>query len=269
MPTMMMQFLKQLTTVATSPYAFVAYIILVIIWGVVLVKTRRLAAISRNLRLLPQADRKSMLEKDYGFHLKEGMSASDFLKAQRAAYAFYAFIAVVLTVLIIVVLAIVRAKTQSLDSRRIEFQSAANRIISSIDTDFAAIKGAMSPKDSDQESQVFESNVLLPDSYYDSIEFAHDDVPAFMASLYHGEDPIVAFNVYQDFLHEIRLVAADWIPHAKFMDERKAEEEEKEMMDYVSFVKGGRKIIVSLTSGKKTPKEWHVMVMFKKVSGSP
>jgi hypothetical protein len=87
---MIEQFLKQLTTVASSPYAFVAYVALVIVWAIVVVKTRRLVAISQNLSLLPEADRKSILEKDYGFHLKEGMSAKDFLKAQRTAYVLLA-----------------------------------------------------------------------------------------------------------------------------------------------------------------------------------
>src|SRR5262245_20506405 len=95
------QFLKQLTTVASSPYAFVAYIALLIVWAIIVVKSRRLAAISKNLGLLPEADRKSILEKDYGFHLKQGMSAKDFLKAQRMAYLFYAFVAVILTALIL------------------------------------------------------------------------------------------------------------------------------------------------------------------------
>jgi low affinity Fe/Cu permease len=36
---MIEQFLKQLTTVASSPYAFVAYVALVIVWAIVVVKT--------------------------------------------------------------------------------------------------------------------------------------------------------------------------------------------------------------------------------------
>lgn len=103
-------FLEQLEEVAKSPYAFVAYLAVLLVWAIIALRTSRFKKISNSLHLVPEMDRKALLEKEYGYHLKEGMSATQFLKAQRTAYIFYAFLALLGAIVLIVVLALLQMR---------------------------------------------------------------------------------------------------------------------------------------------------------------
>src|SRR5687768_7754270 len=253
-------FLAQLVTVATSPYAFVAYLVLVVVWAFVAVKATRIRTLASSLALVPEADRKALLEKDYGFHLKEGMSARDFLKAQRITYLFWGLIALLGAIVVLSVLALLRAQPAPVDGRRESLRSAIQTITTSIDNDFAAIRGAPSTEDEDGTGQVFESTVVLPGSTYNYIELSNDDGPALVSSLYFGKDERIAYKTYQAFVSDLRSFLTDWIEHSGALDKV------RKMVDYVTFVKGQRKIIVSLDRDRDDPENVHVMVMFKKVS---
>lgn len=54
-----------LTTVATSPYAFVAYVVLVAVWGYVIVAGSRLRRITSIIDQIPEKDRALA---SYAFH---------------------------------------------------------------------------------------------------------------------------------------------------------------------------------------------------------
>ena len=252
-------FLAQLATVASSPYALVAYLVLVAVWAYVAIKATRIKTIAQSLALVPESERRTLLEKDYGFHLKEGMSAKDFLRAQRVTYVFYGFMAILAVVALIATLTILRGQAAQVDPKKETLRSAVLEVVSAIDSDFAKIKGAKSSEPEDKNDEVYESLVVLPDSTYNYIEFSKDDVPAFLASLYHGNDKRVAHRVYQQFISNVRSIAADWIETAGVLDKK------REMLDYATFVKGKKKIILSLAQGDD-PDEMHVMVMIKKVS---
>src|SRR5438046_2660585 len=101
----MEQFLSHLQEVATSPYALIAYVVIAVLWALVTIKTSRLKAIAGVIKDLPENERVVLLEKDYGYHLKEGMSAGDFLRAQKATYLFYAALSIIVAILVISVVA--------------------------------------------------------------------------------------------------------------------------------------------------------------------
>lgn len=251
-------FLAQLVTVATSPYAFVAYVVLVAVWGVVFVKVTRVRALAQAIGHVPEADRRALLEKDYGFHLQRGMSARDFLRAQRSAYIFYGLMALLLAAVVLATLALLKANPAPADARLKATQDALGIIVGAIDDDFAAIRGSRA-EDADSTAHLFDSTVILPASKYNYVDLEPGEPPAFLASLYHGEDKRVAFTTYQQFISQLRTLYPDWLETAGALTERHG------LNDYGSFVKGYRKIIVSLDQDDENAKDWHVMVMIKRV----
>jgi hypothetical protein len=252
-------FLAQLATVASSPYALVAYLVLVAVWAYVVIKATRIKTIAQSLALVPESERRTLLEKDYGFHLNEGMSAKDFLRAQRLTYVFYGLMAVLAVAALLSTLTILRGQAAQIDPKKEALRSAVLELVSAIDNDFAKIKGAKSSEPQDAGEEVYESLVVIPDSAYNYIEFSFEDVPVFLSSLYHGTDKRIAYRVYQQFVSNMRTIAADWLETAGVLDKK------REVLDYATFVKGKKKIIISLAQGND-PDEMHVMVMIKKVS---
>jgi hypothetical protein len=253
-------FLEQLKVVATSPYALIGYLALVTVFAFTITKAIRIKAITRSLASIPAPDRKSVLENEYGVRLKEGMSATHFLRARRNTYLFWAFLAVVITCLIISITALLRAHPTIMDSKSEAARTAISQMITSIEGDFEPIKGAHSPDNDDEETVAFESKVLIPDTDYDLVQIPKeaDDAPDFIATLYHGSDANIAYRVYNNFVSQVRQCTPDWLEHPGILDKQKL------VTDYVSFVKGNKKVIVSLNSQSDKPDVFHVSTMFLK-----
>lgn len=251
-------FLKNLSTVASSPYAFVAYVLLIGVWALVVIRTNRIRSLAKTVSLIPESDRKSLLEKDYGYHLKEGMSARDFLRAQLHSYIFYGLMAVLAVIGLLAVLTVLKPEPSVVDVRTEKLTHTVNELAHAIDNDFKDIKGARSTEEGDTGSNTFESNVKLPDSTYNYIELDPPDDPAYLASLYFGSDKRTAYLIYQKFVSNLRIILSDWIESPGALNQR------QDFIDYATFVRGKRKVIVSL-GNRKEPTEFHVMVMFKKV----
>ncbi|WP_342316796.1 hypothetical protein [Lysobacter sp. FW306-1B-D06B] len=111
----MKPFLDQLQIVSTHPFAFVAYIALIGLWAIVVIKANRMRTVSRtisqSLTHLPERQRPKALAdalREQGYHLKEGMSAKDFLRAERMKYIFYATIALLVVAVILTTLVLTR-----------------------------------------------------------------------------------------------------------------------------------------------------------------
>jgi hypothetical protein len=253
-------FLEQLKVVATSPYALIGYIALVLVFALTITKAIRIKAVTRSLTSIPESDRKSVLENEYGVRLKEGMSATHFLRAQRNTYLFYAFLAVVITCLIISITALLRAQPTMMDSKSEAVRAAISRIIGSIEGDFETIKGTRSPDNDDEDAIAFESKVLIPDTDYNFVEIPKeaDAMPDFIATLYHGSDANIAYRTYNNFVSQVRQCTPDWLEHPGILDK------EKLVTDYVSFVKGKKKVVVSLNRQSDKPDIIHVRTVFLK-----
>ncbi len=253
-------FLEQLRTVASSPYALIGYTIVVIVWGFTVNRAIRIKAISRAIGQLPEPDRKSILEKEYGYHLKQGMSAKHFLRAQRSTYIFYGFLALVVTGLIISVVAMLRAQTQVVDSRQVALCSAMQEIIGQIDEGFKKIRGDRVIDRDDPTAVEYESTVSVPESTLNTIDLSENE-PSLAANLYYGQDARVAYQTYNDFIRKVQDCTRDWMMHPDVQDNESLER------SYVSFVKGSKKVIVSLKKYTDEPQpRYYVTVLFCRIS---
>jgi hypothetical protein len=253
-------FLHQLKIVGRSPYALIGYIVLAVIWAYTMTRAIRIRAIARTLIHLPEADRKSLLEKEFGYHLKEGMSARSFLKAQRSTYLFYGFISVIITALIISVVALLRGEPQVIDSKQAALCAALQRIIAQIDHNFEGIRGERIYDRDDATAVEYESTLTVPDSVFDTIDLS-DKEPSLAATLYHGTDGETAYQVYAAFSDQFQACTQDWIRHADIEDSESLERR------YVSFVKGDKKMIVSLKKYTNEPSaRYYVTVLFCRTS---
>lgn len=99
-------FFQSLKTVATSPYAFVAYIVLVIGWVYVAVAQYRLTRISRVLSKVPPKDRATLLAREYAMYPRTGLSAEQAIRSRKHTLLFLGFLAVVLAAVVLMTIAL-------------------------------------------------------------------------------------------------------------------------------------------------------------------
>jgi hypothetical protein len=103
------ELISALPETATSPYAFVAYIVLVLGWLVISLKVRRNRHLLKHLSTLPEKDRLKALELEMGaVRIRHGLTAEQWIKSRVHLYVFLAF---VMTSLVVVVLFVVAHNT--------------------------------------------------------------------------------------------------------------------------------------------------------------
>ncbi|MEQ9305352.1 MAG: hypothetical protein RJQ14_15690, partial [Marinoscillum sp.] len=101
------KFLEVLPTVATSPYAFVAYVVLILSWLVVALKVKRNKELLKNLDKLPEQDRLPAFKLELqGVEIKEGLSPEQWIKSNTHRYLFIGFLAICLVVTTLTTLSI-------------------------------------------------------------------------------------------------------------------------------------------------------------------
>lgn len=102
-------FLSSLGSVAQSPLAFAAYIVLVLVWGAVLFNASKLKTIRASLVNLPAQDRLKALELEYKLVPKGGLSPEQYLAHTRSRYYLIGFLALLVVVVVIVSMATFKA----------------------------------------------------------------------------------------------------------------------------------------------------------------
>jgi len=85
-----------LQTAATSPYAFVAYITLVCVWGYVISAESRLKRIAGVIEQVAPEDRARLLENEYRTFPRSGLSAEQWIRTRRMNLLFLALVVLVL-----------------------------------------------------------------------------------------------------------------------------------------------------------------------------
>lgn len=98
--------IKNIGLAATSPYAFVAYILVVLAWVYVVSSQARLKKIAETLDKLPEEQRADLLAKEYSTFPKSGLSAEQWLRARKLHLLFLGFIAVLLVITVLLTIAI-------------------------------------------------------------------------------------------------------------------------------------------------------------------
>jgi hypothetical protein len=100
-------FLSQLRSVATSPYAFVAYIAVVAAWVYTTIARHRLNKVAQVLKDLPPKDRITLIEQEYRTSPRKGLSAEQWIRARRHTLLLVAFLSVLICVTVVVIIAFV------------------------------------------------------------------------------------------------------------------------------------------------------------------
>jgi tetratricopeptide (TPR) repeat protein len=98
---MFQQALEAIPTVAASPLAFVAYVILIVGWLLYLSKRSKLKTIASKLESLPKKDRLKALELNYKLQPKEGLPPDLYLKMLSKNYFFYAAIGTIIAIVLL------------------------------------------------------------------------------------------------------------------------------------------------------------------------
>jgi hypothetical protein len=106
--------ISSLPTVASSPFAFVAYIVVVLAWLIIAWRVKRNKNLLENLVKLPENDRLRAFETEVGhIPIKEGLSPEQYLRSRIHYYYFLAFsILCLVIVTIFVVSAVIGRKQQ-------------------------------------------------------------------------------------------------------------------------------------------------------------
>jgi hypothetical protein len=101
----MKELIEAIPIAAKSPLALVAYLAALLAWVAIALRTKRINAIMRHLQIIPERDRRSLLETEMGIKLPKEVPPDAWLKARRQTYLFWFLIVLVLAVLAVVAIA--------------------------------------------------------------------------------------------------------------------------------------------------------------------
>ena len=85
--------LKNLSQAAQNPYAFVAYLAVIIAWGIISWRVKRNKNLLKQTKKMSEEGRKELILAEMGRSVPPRLSADEWLKSQSRRYFFYAFLA--------------------------------------------------------------------------------------------------------------------------------------------------------------------------------
>ena len=100
------ELLAHLREVASSPYAFVAYVAVVAAWAYVATAQYRLRTISKIIGNLPEGERAKILLKEYNTLPRSGLTAEQWIRSRRQMLFFLAFLALLVCTTILIVITV-------------------------------------------------------------------------------------------------------------------------------------------------------------------
>ena len=103
---MIKSFLEALPAASSSPFAFLAYLFVVVVFAYVTVAQYRLKRIASIIKDVPEADRAKLLAKEYNTLPAHGLSAEQWIKSRRQMLWFWSFAAVLGAFLVLAVVAL-------------------------------------------------------------------------------------------------------------------------------------------------------------------
>src|SRR5690349_21152371 len=109
-------FFEGLRTAATSPYAFVAYICLILAWAYVAIAQHRLKRVSQVIAQVPREQRASLLAKEYNVLPRSRLSAEQWIRSRKHTLFFLAFLALLLASLVLITVALTVRKEVAIKS---------------------------------------------------------------------------------------------------------------------------------------------------------
>jgi hypothetical protein len=97
----LIQALRSLPVVATSSYAFLAYLAVVLAWVIIAWKVRRNRTLLENLEKFPEPDRIKIVRDEMGITLKTGLSPEQWIRTRIHKYFFIGFLVTAIVILFI------------------------------------------------------------------------------------------------------------------------------------------------------------------------
>jgi len=99
-------FFSSLKTAALSPYAFVAYVGLILAWAYIALAQHRLKRISKVINAVEPDERGALLAKEYSVFPRAGLSAEEWIRSRKHLLFFWAFLAVIIAVVVLTTIAL-------------------------------------------------------------------------------------------------------------------------------------------------------------------
>ena len=106
-------FLANIRYVGSSPYAFAAYIAVVVAWVYAAIARHRLGKIAELLKDLPPEDRTQVILKEYSTVPRSGLSSDQWIKSRQHMLYFLAFLSLVVCLTLVVIIALALTTTQN------------------------------------------------------------------------------------------------------------------------------------------------------------
>lgn len=111
--------LRSLPQAALNPYAFVAYLGVIIAWVVIALRVKRNRELLQRIKDVPEEQRRDLLLAEMGSPIPPHLSAEQWLKSRRQLYFFYAFIAVCVAGVIVFVIAYLNKEPSKAGIRKV------------------------------------------------------------------------------------------------------------------------------------------------------
>jgi len=253
-------FFDSLKDVASSPYALLGYIVLIICWVILSYRSYRLKLISQSIKSLPESDRKHMLQTDYGYYLKEGVTAGEFIRIRRNSQIFYIVLLLILAITVVIIVALLRIQQKPSSTSEINHPlcDSVNKVMNEVDKDFKSLIGKKDNDLSDSEENVYFSTLKIPHSEYNYIYTSKNDDSRLISYLYEAGDKTLAYKTYANTVSEIKTCFDDWIETPANTDESG-----EGILEYTSFVKDKHRIIVTFSFEKEDSAYSSTMIMEK------
>lgn len=116
----MPDFLRYLPEAATSPLAFVAYVVVVAAWTYSFVARNRLQTISRLITDIPEAERAEIIRREYNTTPRSGLSAEQWIRVRKQTLLFLSLLATLVAVVAIAAMAQARSTATTDEFPRFE-----------------------------------------------------------------------------------------------------------------------------------------------------
>jgi hypothetical protein len=104
--------LQALPLIATSPLAFLGYVLTLVAWVYAVFRSRRLKLILARLPDIPETDRAKTIQLELGEVLPANITAEEWLRGKRQKYFFVAFVLLLVTFVSIVAVAIYQGRAR-------------------------------------------------------------------------------------------------------------------------------------------------------------
>jgi len=99
-------FINSIPVVATSPYAFGAYLLTILAWIIIAYRVARNRNIQEKIKQYPEADRIRVITAEMGAPVPPGMTAEEWIRYKRMALITYALIVFLVCVAVVVCIAL-------------------------------------------------------------------------------------------------------------------------------------------------------------------